>query len=170
MLYLIASSAIPLQIFLIPLFFLWSTLGLYDSLFGLVIIYCATNAPFATLLLRSFMVSIPREYADAARIDGANEWRVLWRVIMPLAWPGFLTIGLTTALAVWNEFLFATTFIQSDTLQPVQISLLAFHQQFARNWSLTDAASLIAIAPIVVMFLVFQRRFIAGYAGGGLKG
>jgi len=170
MLYLLSSSAIPIQIFLIPLFFLWTNLNLYDTRIGLIIIYAATTAPFATLLLRSFMINIPKEFNEAARIDGANTWQVLMRVIVPMAWPGFLTIGLTTTLAVWNEFIFATTFIASDDKLPVQTSLFAFHQQFSRNWSLTDAASVITILPMVALFLIFQRRFIAGFAGGGIKG
>ena len=170
MLYLLSSVAIPLQVFLIPLFFLWSNLGLYDTLIGLIIIYAAVNAPFATLLLRSFMVGIPREFDEAARMDGANALQVLVCIILPMSWPGFLTIGLTTTLAVWNEFIFATTFIQSDNLLPVQTSLFAFHQQFSRNWSLTDAVAVIAIVPMIALFMIFQRRFVAGFAGGGLKG
>ena len=170
LLYLVTGTTIPLQVFLVPLFFLWSNLGLYDTRIGLIIIYVAINAPFATLLLRSFMVTISKEFREAARIDGANEVQVFARVILPLAWPGFLTIALTTTIAVWNEFILAETFIQNTDLLPVQTSLFAFHQQYTRNWGLTNAGSVIAILPIVVLFLVFQRRFIAGLAAGGLKG
>ncbi len=170
LLYLVTGTTIPLQVFLVPLFFLWSNLNLYDTRLGLIIIYIAINAPFSTLLLRSFMVTISKEFRDAARIDGANELQVFLRVMLPLSWPGFLTIGLTTTIVVWNEFILAQTFIQSPDLLPVQTSLFAFHQQFTRNWGLTNAGSVIAILPIVVLFLIFQRRFIAGLAAGGLKG
>lgn len=169
-LYLVAGSAIPAQLFLVPLYFLWSNLNLTDSLLGLIIIYCALLSPFATLLLRSYMLTVPREFDEAAYIDGANKVQVLLRVILPLALPGLLTIALTTALSAWNEFFFAVTFIQRDSLMPISTSFLAFQQAFTRNWGLTNAAAVITIAPMVVLFLIFQRRFIAGLASGGLRG
>ena len=96
--------------FLVPLFFLWRQLDLINNLFGVIIIYIATNSPFAIFLLRSYMVQIPPDFEDAALVDGANEWQVLWRVIAPLSWPCFLTAGLVVALSAWNEFLIATIF------------------------------------------------------------
>lgn len=170
MLYLFAGSAIPAQLFLVPLYFLWSNLDLIDSHLGLVIIYLATLSPFATLLLRSFMLGISREYDEAAYIDGANKFQVLIHVILPLSWPGLLTVALTTALSAWNEFFFAVTFIQRERLLPISTSFLAFQESFTRNWGLTNAAAIITIAPMIILFLIFQRRFIAGLASGGLKG
>src|SRR6267154_3850751 len=87
-------SSLPIQLFLVPLFYIWTNLGLYDNLLGLVIIYWAIYSPFATLLIRSFMVALPKEYEEAARLDGAGDLRVLLRVILPMAGPGFVTAGL----------------------------------------------------------------------------
>jgi raffinose/stachyose/melibiose transport system permease protein len=168
--YLFVSAAVPFQLFLVPLFFLWSRLQLTNTLIGIIIIYWAIYSPFATLLLRSYLVALPRDFEDAARIDGANELQVLTRVVLPLAWPGFLTIALVCGLAAWNEFFFAVTFIQDDNLKPIATSFLAFQNQFSRDWGLTSAAGLFMILPVIVVFLMLQRRFIEGLASGGLKG
>ena len=92
--YLLFGTALPAQLFLVPLFVLWSNLGLYDTRIGLVIIYWAIFSPFATLLMRSYLVSLPADYEDAARTDGANELQIMSRVMLPLAWPGLLTVAL----------------------------------------------------------------------------
>jgi raffinose/stachyose/melibiose transport system permease protein len=167
---LFVGSAVPFQLFLVPLFFLWSRLQLTNTLIGVIIIYWAIYSPFATLLLRSYLVALPRDFEDAARIDGANELQVLTRVVLPLAWPGFLTVALVSGLAAWNEFFFAITFIQDDSLKPIATSFLAFQNQFSRDWGLTSAAGLFMILPVIVLFLILQRRFIEGLASGGLKG
>jgi raffinose/stachyose/melibiose transport system permease protein len=166
--YLVAGTTIPAQLFLIPLYFLWSNLNLLDNLLGLIIIYIALFSPFQTLLLRSFMLSIPREFDNAARLDGANEFQVFLRVILPLIWPGLLTVGLLSGLSAWNEFLFAILFLQTPSNYPVSIALTAFQQGFTRQWGLTDAAAVITCLPIIVIFLVLQRRFISGLTAGGL--
>ena len=170
LLYLFVASAIPFQIFLVPLFFLWSILQLTNTLFGLIVIYWAVFSPFATLLLRSYLVALPRDFEDAARIDGASELQVLLRVVLPLSWPGFLTIALVSGIATWNEFLFAVTFIQDNNLKPIITSFWAFRSSFSTDWGLTSAAGIIVILPIIVLFLFLQRRFISGLTAGGLKG
>jgi raffinose/stachyose/melibiose transport system permease protein len=168
--YLLVGTSVPALLFMVPLYFMWARLGLINSLPGLIIIYAALYSPFATYLLRSFLVSIPMDYEEAARIDGANDMQVLLRIILPLAWPGFLTVVLVVGLGVWNEFLFAITFLQRPELKPISTSLLAFQTRFQRDWGLTSAASVIMIVPILVLFLFLQRQFIEGLARGGLKG
>ena len=170
LLYLFVASAVPFQLFLIPLFFLWSTLNLTNTRFGLILIYWAIFSPLGTLLLRSYLVQLPRDFEDAARIDGANELQVLLRVVLPLSWPGLLTVALVAGLATWNEFFFAITFIQDNNLKPVTTSFLAFQTNFSQDWGLTSAAAIYIILPIVVLFLILQRRFISGLTAGGLKG
>lgn len=170
LLYLFVASAVPFQLFLVPLFFLWGFLDLTNTLVGLIIIYWAIFSPFATLLLRSYLVALPRDFEDAARIDGASELQVLLRVVLPLSWPGFLTVALVSGLAAWNEFFFAITFLQDENLKPVTTSFLAFQSNFSRDWGLTSAAAIFIIMPIVILFLILQRRFINGLTAGGLKG
>jgi raffinose/stachyose/melibiose transport system permease protein len=168
--YLIGTTALPVQLFLVPLFYLWSHLHLYNSLPGVIIIYCAMFSPFSTLLLRSFMVSLPRDYEEAARLDGANELKVLWRVTLRLVAPGFLSVALIAGLSSWNEFLIGITFLQSSNLQPVSVALYSFQQGFSQNDSLISAAGIIMLLPMMALFLVLQRHFIAGIASGGLGG
>jgi raffinose/stachyose/melibiose transport system permease protein len=168
--YLLFGTALPAQLFLVPLFSLWSRVGLYDTRLGLIIIYWAIFSPFATLLMRSFLISLPRDFEDAARIDGSRELYVLTRIVLPLAWPGLLTVALIAGLTAWNEFFFAVTFIQSSDKLPVVTSFLAFSQNYTRYWGLTCAAAIIIVLPVLFVFLALQRRFVEGLSSGGLKG
>jgi raffinose/stachyose/melibiose transport system permease protein len=167
--YFLVGIGVPAQLFMIPLFFIWRDLGLVNSHIGLIIIYTGLNGPFATYLLRSYMLSIPEEIIDAARIDGASNMQVFRQIIMPLSAPGFLTAGLIIGLGVWNEFLFAVTFLHRPELKPVSTSLYAFQERFGRDWGLTNAGSVIMMLPVLIMFLLLQRRFIEGLTQGGLK-
>lgn len=169
-LYLLVLNSLPIQLFLVPLFFAWSRLGLYDTHLGLVIIYTAVNAPFATLLLRSFMIGIPRDYEDAARVDGAGEFKVFLSVTLPLAWSGILTISLVAGLAVYNEFFLALMFIQSPELMPISTSLFNFRNGFSTNFPLQAAAGMMMLAPMMLAFLILHRRFVSGITSSGLAG
>jgi raffinose/stachyose/melibiose transport system permease protein len=168
--YFFVVIVLPVQLFIVPLFFLWSKLQLIDTLQGLIIIYIALNTPFATLLLRTFLVGIPRELDEAARIDGANEWQIATRVILPLARPGFLTVGLVVGLATYNELLFAVTFITDPSRLPIATAFLSYSQGRSQHYELVNAAGVIMIIPVVILFLFMQRRFVSGLATGGLKG
>jgi len=168
--YLLVTGSVPTQMFLVPLFYLWTRLNLYDSLFGLIVIYWGLFSPFATLLLRSFMLAIPRELDEAARIDGAGEIRLLFRVILPLSAPGFLTIALVSALSAYNEFLIAVTFIQNGALLPVSTTFFGFQEGYTQNYPLIGAAGLIMALPMLLLFLALQRRFIDGVSSSGLAG
>ena len=168
--YLLTVSSLPLQMFLVPLFFMWNKLHLVNTLIGVGIIYVALNAPFAIFLLRSYIVQIPADFDDAARVDGASEWQVLTQIVVPLAWPAFLTTGLVTALSVWNEFVIATVFLTKPELFTIVTSYQNFATRFGRNWGLTSAGAVMMIAPILIIFLLLQRQFIAGLTQGGLKG
>lgn len=168
-LYLLVGTSMPAQLFMVPLFFLWTKLGLTDNLFGVIIIFWATQSPFATFLLRSYMLAIPKDFEDAARVDGASELQVLRHVMAPITWPGFLTVALVVGLGAWNEFLFAVTFLHREEVKPISTSLYAFMQRFGREWGLTSAAAVIMILPVVVLFLLLQRQFIEGLTQGGLR-
>jgi len=170
MLYLLVVSTLPVWLYLVPLFFLWKNLGLLNSRLGLILIYIPLNAPFAIFLLRSYMVGLPVDFEDAARVDGANELQVFTRVVLPLSWPGFLTVGLVVALGVWSEFPLALIFVNDPDKFPVATSFFKFTSRFSRDWSLTSAAAVMMLAPILVIFLALQRRFIDGLTQGGLKG
>lgn len=168
--YLFVMTALPVQMFLVPLFYTWSRVGLYDTLLGLIIIHVALSGPFCTLLMRSYLLTLPKEFEEAARLDGASEIVVLARIILPLAWPGFLTVGLVAGLFAYNDLFFATIFIQSEHLMPVSTTFFSFQQGFTRDWGLTSAGGIIVALPIMALFLAMQQRFIDGLTRGGLKG
>ena len=167
-LWLLVSSALPIQLFLVPLVSWWSLLGLYNQPIGLVIIYWAVYSPFATLLVRSALLSLTKAYEEAARMDGAGELRVFTRIVLPMIWPTVLTAALVAGLQAYNEFMLAVTFIQDRDFQPVALSLYSFQQGFTTDWSLVGAAGLIMALPVVVLFLTMQSRFIDGYASRGV--
>jgi raffinose/stachyose/melibiose transport system permease protein len=167
---LLVTSSLPAQMFLVPLFYAWAKAGLYDTRLGLVIVYVGLFSPFATLLLRSFMLTLPREFEEAARIDGADELSVLFRIVLPNSLPGLLTVALVTGLSAYNEFLFAVTFIQNPDLLPLSTTFFSFQQGFSQDYTLVSAAGFIMIAPMLVLFLVLQRRFIDGLSSSGLGG
>ena len=168
--YLLVSSALPTQMFLVPLFYIWTRIGLYDSRLGLIIIYSGLFSPFATLLLRSFLITLPKEFEEAARVDGASELSVLFRIILPSALPGLFTTALVTGLSAYNEFMFAVTFIQNSDLLPASTALFAFQQGYTKDYTLISAAGMIMIAPMLILFLVLQRRFVEGMASSGMGG
>lgn len=168
--YLFVVISLPVQSFIVPLFFMWVKLDLVNTLQGLIIIYVALNTPFAVLLLRTFLLNIPRELDEAARIDGANEFQVATRVIMPLTWPGLLTVGLVVGLAAYGELQFAVTFILDPGLLPISTAFLNFSQGQTQLFNLINAASAIIIVPLIILFLFMQKQFVAGLASSGTKG
>lgn len=169
-LYMLVASTLPIWLYIVPLFFMWRTLGLLNNRIGMVLIYTALNAPLAVFLLRSYMVNLSNEIEDAARVDGANEFQVLARIVLPLTWPGFLTVGLVVGLAVWSEFQIALIFTSDPNMFPVTTSFFKFTDRFSRDWSLTSAGAALMIIPVLVLFLALQRRFIEGITQGGVRG
>lgn len=168
-LYFLAGGSLPAQMFLVPLFFLWRKLGLVDNLVGLILIYLGVNTPFSCYLMRAFFVSLPSDYEDAARVDGASQWQAMWHVIVPLARPGFLTVFLLTWMGVWNEFFFANIFIHQQELQTVALRYVVFSSQYFTDWAMTSAMGVSMMLPVLVLFLLTQETFIKGMTQGGLK-
>ena len=169
MIYLLVASTVPIWLYLVPLFFLWRQAGLLNTYHGLILIYTAFNAPFSIFLLRSYLIGLPVELEDAARVDGANELQVLLRIIVPLAWPGFLTVGLVVGLGIWSEFQVALIFVHKPEMFPVTTSYFKFTDRFGRDWAMTSAGAFMMIAPVLVLFLALQRRFVEGLTQGGIK-
>ncbi len=169
MFYMLVASTIPIWLYLVPLFFTWRTLNLLNTRLGLILIYVALNAPFSIFLLRSYLLGLSVDFEDAARVDGANELQVLTRIVLPLTWPGFLTVGLIVGLGVWSEFQIALIFVQEPDMFPMTTSFFKFSDRFSRDWALTSAGAVMMIIPVLLLFLALQRRFIEGLAQGGVK-
>lgn len=163
------SMALPLAMFLVPLFFAYRKLGIMNTDTGLILLYCGIFCPFSTLLFRSFYTSIPTSLRESAQIDGAGEWRIWASIFLPLARPMFNTVAALVAIWSWNEFFFANAFIQSGTKQPVALRYLVFAGNYAGNWPAIMAAGLIALLPIAVLYFVAQRRIVEGLVSGAVR-
>jgi raffinose/stachyose/melibiose transport system permease protein len=167
--YLLLASGLPVQFFLLPLFFLWARIGLYDQQLGLIVIYVGIFSPFSTLLLRTFLGQIPEAIWEAARIDGATDRQILTRVFIRIGWPGIITVALVTGLAVYNEFVFAVTFLESANKFPAALSFYYLNAGITQDYALVAAAGVMLTIPIVVVFFLLQRRFIAGISVGSVR-
>lgn len=161
---------IPAQILLIPLYVLFSRVGLVNTRLGLVVAYSILFLGFSVFLLHSFFANLPENLEDAARIGGVSEWRLFLRVILPLAKPGIATAAVFIFVFTWNEFLFALTFLQGESLYTISVGLqqfqglrgtIAYNQLFAM--------STLATLPVVLLFAFFSDRFIEGMGGLGMK-
>ena len=157
---------------LIPQFILTKYLGLLDSHLGLIVFYVAGSLAINTFLLRGFFESIPGELDEAMQVDGANAWTRYWRLAIPLARPGLATATIFTFFAAWDEFAWALTILTSPELRtlPIAIRLFAGSGNNAVQWGLVFAASAIAVVPVIIVFLIFQRHFVQGLTAGAVKG
>ena len=167
---LLIGLVVPAMMLIIPQFILAKYFGLIDSLGGLIIFYVAGTLALNTFLLRGFFAAIPGELDQAMQVDGANAWTRYWRLAIPLAKPALATATIFTFLACWDEFAWALTIINTPEKRTLPIAIQLFQGQNATQWGLVFAASVIAIVPVIVVFLVFQRYFVQGLTSGAVKG
>ncbi|KQR77646.1 carbohydrate ABC transporter permease [Rhizobium sp. Leaf341] len=168
--YLLASTTAPIQLFLFPLYFGFARLGLINNPVAVAFIYTAVYSPFAIMLMRTYFLAVPKELEEAALIDGATHWQVFYRVFLPIVSPGILTVALIIGLYSWNEFLIATTFLQGQDRLTAVVSFFLLSGQYSSDWGEIMAAALIIVLPIILLFVLLQRHFIEGMAGGSVKG
>ena len=164
-----ATLMIPGMVTLIPLFVLVANLGMVDTYPGLMLPFLVT--PFGVFLMRQFIIELPDDLLDAGRIDGASELRIFRQIILPLCGPGVATLGILTFLSTWNSFLWPLVVAQTQehyTL-PVALALFSKNQQVTPNYGLLLAGATVVVIPVLVVFLIFQRRFIEGIASTGIK-
>lgn len=169
-LYFLASTTVPVQMFIFPLYFVMAWLGLINEPLAVVLIYTAIWTPFSLFLLRTYIVEIPIELEEAARIDGASEFAIFRRVILPLISPGLITVGLIAGLNSWNEFLIAVTFLQTGESATATARFYQLIGRFASNWPEQMAIATTIALPVVIFFVLLQRRFIEGISSGAVKG
>jgi alpha-glucoside transport system permease protein len=163
----VALLVVPIQMALIPIFSLYNTLGLFDTIPGLVLFHTAFGLPFAIFLLRNFFIGIPRDLLEAARIDGASEFRIFFRVVLPLGLPAIASLAIFQFLWVWNDLIVALTFAR-DT-QPITVAIFSQMRQFSGNIELIAPAAFVSLAIPLVVFFAFQRYFVQGLLAGSVK-
>jgi len=155
-----------------PLFRLWSDIGLYDTLVGLVIPYLTFALPLSIYILVSFFKEIPKDLEEAALVDGATHFQAFRKVVVPLAAPGLATTAILTFIAAWNEFLLAFTLTSSPSARTVPVAIQQFSgsTQFEVPLGTQAAASVVISIPLIVLVLLFQKRIVAGLTAGAVKG
>jgi ABC-type glycerol-3-phosphate transport system permease component len=166
----IGAMMIPAQAILIPMFQFLKSLGLLNSLTGLSLSYVGGATAFAVFLMRTFFLSLPRELGDSARTDGCNDFQVFWHIYLPLARPGIATVVIIQSLHTWNEFMFANTFITSPGKKTVQAAIFQAVGQYSTDYTALCSGLMIALVPVVLVYLALQRQFISGLTAGALKG
>ncbi len=167
---LLLGLMIPAMMLIIPQFILAKYLGLLDSLAGLVIFYVAASLALNTFLLRGFFEAVPVELEQAMEVDGAGSITRYWRLILPLSRPALATATIFTFLASWDEYPWALTIINTPEKRTLPLGIALFQGQNATLWGLVFAASIVAIGPVIVVFVTFQRHFVQGLTSGAIKG
>jgi raffinose/stachyose/melibiose transport system permease protein len=166
--YILIGLIVPIQMTLVPLTLLMNALNLIDTLTGLTLLYIGFGVPFGVLVLRGFFRTIPTALIEAARLDGASWFRIFYRIALPLALPAVVSLCILDGVATWNEFILAQIFLRSDELRTLPLGLVQFSTQFSTQYDQLAAAVLIAVVPLVLVFLFFQRYFVSGM-GGAVK-
>ncbi|TAZ76245.1 carbohydrate ABC transporter permease (plasmid) [Rhizobium ruizarguesonis] len=164
----IATIAMPWQVYMVPQFLLMREFGLNNTHLALICLQAFTA--FGVFLMRQFYMSIPTELCEAARIDGINEYQIWARIMLPLSKPALSTLTIFTFVTTWNDFLGPMIYLTKTELKTVQIGLRMFISQYSAEYGLIMAASVVALIPVLVVFLSLQRFFVEGIASTGLKG
>ena len=167
---LLLGLMVPAMMLIVPQFVLAKDLGLIDSLTGLVIFYAGSTLALNTFLLRGFFQGIPKELEEAMEVDGAGAFARYWRLILPLSRPVLATCTIFTFLASWDEFSWALTTINDPHKRTLPIAIALFQGQNSTLWGLVFAASIIAVLPVIAIFLIFQRHVVSGLTPGAVKG
>lgn len=168
----LAGMLFPIFMALVPLFFLVRDLGMLNTIHGLVLVYVAYSLPFTIFFLTGFFKTLPSELHEAALIDGANEYQVFFRVMLPMAQPGLVTMGIFNFLGQWNQFILPLVLMTDRDLYvlPQGLSFMLHQQYYQSDWSALFAAVTIIMIPTLVVYIIFQNRIQKGVTVGALKG
>jgi alpha-1,4-digalacturonate transport system permease protein len=167
MLLIVATLMVPLSVILVPLYSVVSAVGLFDSLWGVILPTVAT--PTGVFLLRQYMLTIPDELLDAARMDNASEWQIYWRIVLPLAAPALAVLAIFSVVWRWNDFLWPLVVLSRKELYTLQIALNTYAGELNVQWHYILAMTVVTMIPVVLVFILLQRYITSGIAGTGLK-
>ncbi len=161
--------AVPPVVMIVPLFVLYTQLDLISTYQGAIIIYAGLITPFSVYLLTTFFRTLPKELFESARIDGAGDFLILWQIVLPLSLPALLTLVVVNALYVWNDLLIAIIFLQDDSKRTLMAGISVFQGRYNNQIPLTMAGMVIASAPMIILYIAFQKYFIRGLMAGAVK-
>lgn len=166
---ILATAFVPTEVTIIPEFLLMRGIGWIDSFLPLIVPSFLVGS-FGTFMLREYFASLPGEYGEAARIDGAGPWRIFWRVYLPLARPALISIFVIAFINNWDELLRPLLYLNSPELRTVPLGLMRFVGEFEAEWSLLMAGSVASTLPLILIYVLGQKYVLQGFAGGGVKG
>lgn len=161
---------VPLEALVIPLFLQMRDYELLNSLIGLTVVYIALSLPFAIWTLRGFVATVPKEVEEAAYLDGCSWPRMFWSVLLPLVAPGLVATSVFAFITAWNEFVFAYTFMKDGSKYTAAVGLFQFFGENSTSWGPVMAGSTLITLPVLVFFIIVQRRLASGLASGAVKG
>lgn len=164
----VTTIAVPWQVYMVPQFALMGKIGLVNSHLGLILMQAFSA--FGVFLMRQFMMSIPNELLEAARIDGLSEYGIFARIALPLVKPGIATLIIFTFVNIWNDFMGPMIYINSTSLKTIQLGIRMFISQYGADYSLIMAASVCSLIPVMIVFVCCQKWFVEGITAGGVKG
>jgi alpha-1,4-digalacturonate transport system permease protein len=167
MLLIVATLMVPLSVILVPLFSVVTAMGLFNSLWGVILPTVAT--PTGVFLLRQYMLTIPDELLDAARMDKASEWQIYWRIVLPLTAPALAVLAIFSVVWRWNDFLWPLIVLSREELYTLQVGLNSYAGQLNVQWHYILAMTVATMIPVVLVFVFLQRFITTGIAGAGLK-
>lgn len=167
---IVGVQAIPPIVLLIPYMGMIVSMKLFDTYWALILTYLITTLPYCILMMTGYFNTLSKELDEAVMIDGGSRWKALWSVLVPISIPGMISVGMYTFMQAWNEYLFALALTQSSDMRTVPIGINLLMGQHAYDWSQMMAMSVLGSVPVLILFLFFQKYFIAGMSSGGVKG
>lgn len=167
---LLVAQIVPSIVIANSLFVVYHSLNLLNSYFGLVLADATYGVPFAILVMRAFMLGLPDEVIQAARVDGATEWQTFFRIVLPMSRSAIITVSLFGFLQGWGDFIFALTLLQGDQFAPITISMFNYVSQYSQDWGAVMAAVTLAVLPAAMMLIAGQRYIAAGLTAGSVRG
>jgi multiple sugar transport system permease protein len=166
---IISVQAVPPITLVIPYFGLVVALGLYNTYPGLILTHMVFTLPYAIIMITAYLNTLPKELDESVKVDGGSSWTALWRILVPISVPGLIAVGVYTFMISWNEYLFALTLTRTDDMRTVPIGIQLLMGQHSYEWNQMMAMSILGSIPVLVLFLLFQRRFIGGLTAGAVK-
>ena len=166
---IVSVQAVPPITLVIPYFGLVVGLGLYNTYLGLILTHMVFTLPYAIIMMTAYFNTLPKELDESVKVDGASSWTALWRILVPISVPGMIAVGVYTFMISWNEYLFALTLTRTDDRRTVPIGIQLLMGQHSYEWNQMMAMSILGSIPVLVLFLLFQRRFIGGLTSGAVK-
>jgi multiple sugar transport system permease protein len=166
---IVSVQAVPPITLVIPYFGLVVALGLYNTYPGLILTHMVFTLPYAIIMITAYLNTLPRELDESVKVDGGSSWTALWRILVPISVPGLIAVGVYTFMISWNEYLFALTLTRTDDMRTVPIGIQLLMGQHSYEWNQMMAMSILGSIPVLVLFLLFQRRFIGGLTAGAVK-